>query len=203
MGTRDPRVDAYIDESEPFARPILKHLRKVIHAGCPDVEETMKWNFPHFMHHGILCSMASFKQHCAFGFWRASLLKNRGGKSAEAMGQYGRLTSINDLPPERNLIAVVKQAAKINERGVHVRRLRAPRPAARTPADLAAALRNNRKALATFQGFSPGNRRDYIEWITDAKGEGTRKRRLETAVVWMAEGKPRNWKYMTKRETED
>jgi uncharacterized protein YdeI (YjbR/CyaY-like superfamily) len=201
MATRDPRVDAYIAASAPFARPILKHLRRVVHAGCPDVAETLKWGFPHFMSGGIVCSMAAFKRHCAFGFWKGSLLggalKARAGRADEAMGQFGRITAISDLPGEAALRRLVKEAAALNARGVKRPARRKPAGTRRleVPAYVLAALRRNPKARATFDGFSDTNRKDYVDWVTEAKGEETRKRRLETAVAWMAEGKPRNWRY--------
>ncbi|HSL24145.1 MAG TPA: YdeI/OmpD-associated family protein [Vicinamibacterales bacterium] len=200
MGKRDERIDAYIDNAQPFAKPILRHLREIVHRGCPEVEETMKWSFPHFTHKGILCSMASFKQHCVFGFWKAALLTEKGVKGAEAMGQYGRITSVADLPPDAQLVRAVKEAAALNEQGVRTPARRKPERArpARTPTDLLAALRRNRHALATFQAFSSSHRREYIEWIVEAKGEDTRKRRVASAVEWMAAGKPRNWKYMAR-----
>jgi uncharacterized protein YdeI (YjbR/CyaY-like superfamily) len=200
MGTRDPRVDAYIAKSEPFAQPILTHIRRVVHAACPDVEEGMKWSVPHFMHKGILCGMASFKQHCAFSFWKASLLEGVGGKKKDAMGQFGRITAIEDLPAERTLRRLVKDAARLNEQGVKAPRRvsKKARPDTAPPADLAAGLKKNRKAAAAFQGLSPSHRREYIEWITEAKGEATRARRLATTLQWLAEGKRRNWQYERK-----
>jgi uncharacterized protein YdeI (YjbR/CyaY-like superfamily) len=204
MGKKDPRVDAYIERSAPFARPILAHIRKVVHAGCPDVEEAMKWSAPHFMYKGMLCGMASFKEHCAFGFWKASLVKDSGnGATADGMGQFGRITSLADLPPAKKLEGLVRKAAALNDEGVKAppRRKTAPRPALRTPPDLQKALGANRKALAAFQAFSPSHRREYIEWITDAKGQETRQRRLAAALEWIAEGKSRNWKYERKSAT--
>lgn len=195
MGQKDPRIDAYIEKSADFARPILKHLRKVVHAACPEVEETMKWSFPHFDYKGeMMCSMASFKGHCAFGFWKASLVL--GDKATDgAMGHLGRITSLDDLPPERTLASYVKKAAKLNDQGVKVARApRRARPDVALPGDLARALKK-KKALTTFEAFPPSHRREYVEWIVEAKGEDTRKRRLESAVQWIAEGKPRNWKY--------
>jgi hypothetical protein len=190
MATRDPRVDAYIAASAPFARPILKHLRRVVHAGCPDVAETLKWGFPHFMSGGIVCSMAAFKRHCAFGFWKGSLI---------GADRIGDLKSIDDLPPKKELVAFAKTAAKLNEDGVKVvRPKKAPQPEAKTPPDLAAALKKNKKAGTAYDNFSPSHRREYVQWITEAKSDETRKRRLDQAVEWMAEGKPRNWKYMKK-----
>ena len=195
MGTRDPRVDAYIEKAQPFAKPILSHLREVVHSGCPDVVETMKWSFPHFTYKGMLCAMAAFKEHCAFGFWKRSLVEGVGARDENAMGQFGRITSITDLPAERTLIRLVKQAASLNERGVKVERTPRTRPALEPPADLVAALKKNTKARDAFHAFSPSHRREYVEWITEAKREDTRQRRLATAIEWLSEGKPRNWKY--------
>jgi uncharacterized protein YdeI (YjbR/CyaY-like superfamily) len=204
MGKKDPRVDAYIANSAEFAQPILRAIRKVVHAGCPEAEETLKWRFPHFMYKGILCSMASFKAHCAFGFWKGKLLeeKLRGAvKGREpAMGDFGRLTSVADLPDEKTLIRYVKEAAALNDEGI-------PRPVKRPPKGertlvvppyFLGALKKSKKALATFEGFNYSNKKEYVEWVTEAKGEETRKRRLETAVAWMAEGKARSWKYLRK-----
>jgi uncharacterized protein YdeI (YjbR/CyaY-like superfamily) len=194
MGKKDPLVDAYIAKSAGFAKPILRHLREIVHKGCPEVEETMKWSFPHFMYKGMLCSMASFKNHCAFGFWKGKLIVP--GKS-DAMGQFGRITSLSDLPKDSVLLGYVREAARLNETGEKLpRKSREPRKALPTPSDLVAALKENAKARRTFEGFSPSNRREYVEWITEAKTDETRKRRLDTTVEWMAEGKRRNWKYM-------
>ena len=195
MGTTDPRVDAYIDKAQPFAKPILQYLRKAVHAGCPDVVETMKWSVPHFTYQGMLCSMASFKEHCTFGFWKASLLEVGGTRGAEARGQFGRITSVKDLPPQKVLVALVEEAAALNETGVKVERQPRERQPLPTPDYLLAALKKNKKALATFESFSPSHRREYVEWITEARREETRQRRLGTALEWLAEGRPRNWKY--------
>jgi uncharacterized protein YdeI (YjbR/CyaY-like superfamily) len=195
MGKRDPRVDAYIGKSAAFAKPILTHLRAVVHDACPEVEETIKWSFPHFDYQGeMMCSMASFKGHCAFGFWKASLVL--GDKAADgAMGHLGRITSLDDLPSERTLTSYIRKAAKLNDQGIKVERVRRAKPAFEVPADLTKALRKNRKALTTFDAFPPSHQREYVEWIVDARSKDTRTRRLETAVEWIAEGKPRNWKY--------
>ncbi len=194
MGKKDPRVDAYIAKSADFAQPILRHLREIVHKGCPEVEETMKWSFPHFMYRGMLGGMAAFKSHCAFGFWKGKLIVP---ERPEAMGQFGRIASILDLPGDSVLLGYVREAARLNETGEKVpRKPPQPKKALATPPDLAAALKKNAKARATFEGFSPSHRREYVEWITEAKTEETRKKRLDTAVVWMAEGKPRNWKYI-------
>ena len=197
MGKRDPRVDAYIAKSPDFARPILTRIRGVVHSACPDTEETLKWGLPTFMHHGMLCGMAAFKQHAALGFWKGSLILDRKGRPAdEGMGQFGKLTKVSDLPSKDVLAGYVRKAMKLNEQGVTVPRVRKPKPALPVPKDLAAALRKNRKARTGFDGFSPSHRREYIEWILEAKGTETRERRIETAIEWMAQGKARNWKYM-------
>jgi uncharacterized protein YdeI (YjbR/CyaY-like superfamily) len=196
MGKKDPRVDDYITGSAAFAKPILRHLRKVVHGACPHVEETMKWSFPHFDYKGMMCSMAAFKAHCAFGFWKASLVL---GDAAEegAMGHLGRITSVADLPSDADLAGYVKRAAALNDEGVKVARMpRRASAALATPPDLASALQKNRKARAAFEGFPPSHKREYVEWIVEARGADTRRRRLETAIAWMAAGKPRNWKYM-------
>ena len=197
MANTDPRVDAYIEKSADFARPILKHLRKVVHAACPEVEETIKWSFPHFDYKGeMMCSMASFKAHCAFGFWKGSLVL--GDKVVDgAMGHLGRITSLDDLPSDRTLTSYIRKAARLNDEGVKA--VRAPRRSTaevEVPEDLTKALKKNKKALATFAAFPPSHKREYVQWIVEARGADTRKRRLESAVEWIAEGKPRNWKYM-------
>jgi uncharacterized protein YdeI (YjbR/CyaY-like superfamily) len=196
MGTKDPRVDAYIEKAQPFAKPILRHLRKVVHSACPDVEETMKWSFPHFDYKGIFCAMASFKAHCTFGFWKASLLEGLGNVDKDAMGQFGRIGSLDDLPSEKKLIALVKQAAKLNDAGVKPPRAgRKAKPALTPPDDLVTALKKDRKAQTAWDAFSPSHRREYVEWILEAKQPATRDRRIATTVEWVSHGKGRNWKY--------
>ena len=202
MGKRDKRFDAYIADSPDFAQPILTHLRDVVHDACPDVEEAIKWSHPHFVYKGMLCMMASFKQHCSFGFWKAALIEETvTEKSGEAHGQFGRITSVKDLPSKKILTGYIKQAMKLNEAGVTVPKKKAvakkgaAKAPLKPPADLKVALDRNRKALNTFDAFSPSQRKEYIEWITEAKSEDTRNRRLEQAVEWMAEGKQRHWKY--------
>jgi uncharacterized protein YdeI (YjbR/CyaY-like superfamily) len=199
MGKKDPRVDAYIDKAAPFARPILKHLRRAVHAAVPEVSETIKWGFPHFDYEGIFCSMAAFKAHCAFGFWQHALLQKRlglGGATAkQAMGSFGRLASKDDLPDDAALRRILHAAKALKASGEKAPRVKRARPAIEPPGDFLAALRKNPKALAAFEAFPPSHRREYLEWITEARGEETRRRRLETAIAWMAEGKARNWKY--------
>ena len=200
MTPPDPRIDAYIAKSAEFARPVLSHLRAVVHAACPEVEETLKWGMPSFTYRGkILCSMAAFKQHAAFGFWQGAQVTGNGTEAgAEGMGQFGRLTRLSDLPGKRELTGYIRQAMALIDSGAKrvPTKAVAPRAPLDVPDDLAAALKKNAKARATFDGFSPSYRRDYIEWITEAKREDTRQRRLEQTVEWLAEGKPRNWKYM-------
>jgi uncharacterized protein YdeI (YjbR/CyaY-like superfamily) len=194
MATRDPRVDAYIAKAPPFARPILTRFRKAVHAGCPDVTETLKWSVPHFDYKGVLGGMAAFKEHCRVGFWKESLLKP--APKEKSSGPMVRVASLADMPGERTLTKMAREAAALNAAGIKVTRAsKAPRPALRAPADLLAALRRNKKADAAYAAFSPSHQREYIEWITEAKSDATRTRRLETAVAWMAEGKSRNWKY--------
>ena len=203
MAKKDPRVDAYIKRAAPFARPILKHLRKIVHAGCPDVEETVKWSMPHFDYKGVMCGMAAFKEHCAFGFWKEALIFDR-EKATEktAMGSFGCIRSLADLPNEKTLIGYVKKAAALNEAGI-----KAPgrsKPAKREPIEIpdyfAAALKKNARARKTFEALSPSHRREYLEWVTEAKREETRKQRLTMSIKWLAEGKARNWKYMPARK---
>lgn len=197
MGTRSPQVDAYIAKSQPFARPILEHLREVVHDACPEVVEEMKWSMPHFTYKGMLAGMAAFKAHCTFGFWKGKLILGKDAINREAMGHFGNIRSLDDLPSKRTLAAYVKQAAKLNDEGVKVPRVpkaKTPRPVT-VPPDLAAALRRSRKARDTFESFSPSHKREYIEWITEAKREETREKRLATTIEWLEEGKPRHWKY--------
>lgn len=198
MGRSDPRVDAYIARAGDFAKPILTRLRAAVHSSCPDVEETMKWSVPHFVYKGVLCSMASFKEHAAFGFWKGSLILGGASKSADAMGQLGRLTVLSDLPPKSVLAGYIKKAVALNDEGVKIPRVpkRAAPNALRVPADLAALLKKSKKAHAVFAGFSPSHKREYVEWISEAKSPDTRARRLQTAITWIAEGKSRNWKYL-------
>jgi uncharacterized protein YdeI (YjbR/CyaY-like superfamily) len=200
MGKRDDRVDAYIQKSGEFARPILRQLREIVHATCPDVEETMKWSFPHFLYKGMMCSMAAFKEHCSFGFWKSSLILDKEGQPVEkAMGQFGRITKLEDLPSKTALSGYIKQAMKLNEDGVKSPgrmkpKERVPRELV-IPDDLASALLANGAASATFEKFSPSHKREYVEWIIEAKTQATRSRRLEQAIQLMAVGKPRYWKY--------
>jgi uncharacterized protein YdeI (YjbR/CyaY-like superfamily) len=197
MPTKDPRIDAYIAKARPFARPILKRIRKAVHAGCPAATETIKWSMPAFDYRGPLVGMAAFKAHCALAFWKASLMTTvPQDRRSDAMGQFGRFESIDDVPSEAALVAMVKEAAALNDTGAKVpRRSRTPRPAPKPPSMLLAALKQQPKAFAAWQAFPPSHQREYIEWITEAKTDATRERRLATALVWISDGKGRNWKY--------
>ena len=203
MATKDPRIDAYIADAADFAKPILKHLRKIIHAGCPNVQETIKWSMPHFDYKGVMCGMGAFNQHCAFGFWKAKLiLPKTKTTQKEAMGSFGCIRSLADLPPEKTLIAYVRKAAELNDAGIKVPGRNKPkkREAIPVPPDFAAALKKNAKAQKTFDGFPPSKQREYLEWITEAKREATRNERLITSIKWLAEGKPRHWKYVSTKK---
>lgn len=202
MGKRDPRVDTYIAKSQEFAKPILEHFRELVHKACPDVEETIKWSFASFDYKGPLCSMASFKQHCAIGFWKAALMKDTkliaNAKSETAMGHLGRITSLKDLPKDKVLIAYLKEAAKLNADGVKL----PAKPKSKEKKEIVVPdyftkiLKRNKKSLETFSNFSYSNKKEYVEWITEAKTEETRNKRIATAIEWLAEGKVRNWKYV-------
>ena len=192
----DPRIDDYIQSAAAFARPMLVHIRDAVHQACPQVEETIKWGMPTFMHAGgILCGMAAFKQHVSFGYWKHALVVGD-GSAQEGMGSYGKMASLKDLPPKKTLLAHIRKAAKLNEDGVKAPAQRkSAKPFPQAPDDLVAALRKNKAAQATYEAFPPSCKREYVEWITEAKREETRAKRLAQAVEWMAEGKRRNWKY--------
>jgi uncharacterized protein YdeI (YjbR/CyaY-like superfamily) len=192
MPKTDPRVDAYIDKAADFARPILKEIRARVHEACPSCEETMKWSSPSFEYKGMLCGMGAFKEHCMFGFWKAELVV--GGSNPHA--RFRHLTSVADLPPKKDMAALIHKAMALNDNGVAATRApREKKAPARVPADLAGALQKNKKAKAAFDAFSPSHRREYVEWITDAKREETRSKRVQTGIKWIGEGKSRNWKY--------
>lgn len=196
MPTTDPRIDAYIERTADFAKPVLLHLRQLIHSTCPDVKETLKWSMPSFEYKGILCGFAAFKNHCTFGFWKQSLMESdEFSQTKTAMGSFGRLTSLKDLPSDAVMKKLIKQAMKLNDDGIKVERKKTPKAEIAVPDSLAAALKKNRKAAATFEAFPPSCKREYIEWITEAKTEPTRDKRLATTIEWLAEGKRRNWKY--------
>lgn len=196
MPKTDPRVDAFIEKKAAFAQPILRHIRAAVHRACPEVEETMKWSMPSFTYKGqILAGMAAFKEHATLGFWRSSEVT--GTKESESgMGQFGRLTSVADLPDDAALEAMVRKAATLIDSGVKKPRpVKHPKAEIAMPADLADALAGNPAARTTYDGFPPGQKREYLEWVTEAKRPETRAKRVAQAIEWMAEGKKRNWKY--------
>ena len=194
--TRDPRIDDYISQAPPFAQPILTHIRAVVHAACPDAVETIKWGFPHFDYKKkLLGGMAAFKAHASFGLWRMGD-KAPSRSEAEGMGQFGKLTSVADLPDDATLADFVRKAMAIIDAGPAAPKpKKSSRPALPVPDELAAALAQAPAAQAVFDGFSPTNRRDYCEWIGEAKRPETRAARVAQAILWLAEGKPRHWKY--------
>jgi uncharacterized protein YdeI (YjbR/CyaY-like superfamily) len=204
MEKKDLRIDAYIAKSAEFAQPILNHLRQIIHNACPEIVETIKWGFPHFDYKGTVCSMAAFKQHCAFGFWKASLMSDThklfDKEGNDAMGQLGQVKSLNDLPSDEILSHYIREAVQLNKEGKKIvsRVVNGEKKELEVPDYFSEALTSNEGARKTFESFSYSNRKDYVTWITEAKNEHTRNKRLETAIEWMAEGKIRNWKYVKK-----
>ena len=200
VAKRDARIDAHIAKAPPFAKPILTYLRAVVHEACPEVEETVKWSHPHFLYKGLLCGMSAFKEHCAFGFWKGQqIIAQSDHKNSDAMGQFGRITSLQDLPSKKQIVAYVQLAMKLNEVGTKAPVKRTPRKPIPPPADLLAAMKRNQKAQSTFKNFNPSNQREYVTWVIEAKTDATRTRRLTTAIEFLAEGKTRNWKYETKK----
>ena len=201
MAITNPTVDVYIAKAAPFAQPVLNHLRELIHKACPEVEENIKWGMPSFEYKGMLCGFASFKQHCTFGFWKASLMKDKvlmdNARSESAMGHLGRITSLKDLPSDKKITAWIKEAMKLNVEG---KKIIKAKPVVKKdlviPAYISAVIKKNKKAWGTFEQFSPSAKKEYVEWITEAQSEETKNKRLSQAIEWMAEGKPRNWKYM-------
>jgi uncharacterized protein YdeI (YjbR/CyaY-like superfamily) len=194
MEKKDPLVAAYIKNARPFARPILKHLRALVHRGCPNCKESIKWQSPAFDYKGPVCFMAAFNAHAVFGFWKGKLLF--GSKHRGAMGHFGRITSTNDLPSDKQLIGYIKKAAELNERGVQPKRARRGTQKITVPSDFKLALAKNSKARQTFENFSYSHKKEYVDWITDAKREETRQKRLKTTIQWLSEGKPQNWRYI-------
>lgn len=193
--SRDPRIDAYIARQADFARPILEHVRDVMHAACPEVEEAVKWSMPAFMYKGRpLANMAAFKAHAVMGFWQGEQLRDSNVRG-EAMGEFGRLASIDDLPSRDHLVELIRRAARLIDEGVKPVRTKTVKAPIEMPDDLAAALAANSLAQATYDGFPSSGRRDYLQWVTEAKRPETRQKRIAQAVAQMAEGKRLHWKY--------
>jgi uncharacterized protein YdeI (YjbR/CyaY-like superfamily) len=203
MGTRDPRVDAYIAKSAPFAQEILTYLRELVHETVPDVQENIKWSFPHFDYKGIFCSMAAFKQHCSFGFWLHHEVMGEDAAD-EGMGAVGKVTSLKELPSRTKLKGYLKKAKQLQDAGVKrganapAKPKSAPKPVV-VPSELRAALSRNAEAKAHFAKMSPSHQREYCEWIAEAKKPETKERRVLKAVEQIAEGKSQNWKYESKK----
>jgi uncharacterized protein YdeI (YjbR/CyaY-like superfamily) len=192
----DPRIDAYIAKAAPFARPILEKVRERVHAAAPDAEETMKWSAPGFTVDGkILLMMAAFKAHAALNFWRGQEIGD-GNPKAGAMGQFGKLTSADDLPADADLDALIREAAALAKTAPAPRKVKyEPKSPATLHPEFAAALEANPKAQAVLDGFPPSAQRDYLDWVAEAKQDSTRAKRIADAVQWLSEGKRRHWKY--------
>ena len=206
MPAFEPKVDAYIAKAQPFAQPVLDHIRKLVHKACPDIEESIKWSRPFFIYKGvILANVSAFKAHCSFGLWgqeMGKVLRESGAVRDGAMGSLGRITGVKDLPSDTEMLKWIRLAAGSIDSGEYVspmspqnRVVKAPKPPLKIHPEFAAALKKNKKASASFEAFPPGCKREYVEWIADAKRDETREKRIATAVEWIAEGKKRNWKY--------
>jgi uncharacterized protein YdeI (YjbR/CyaY-like superfamily) len=197
MPTIDPRVDAYIAKSADFAKPILTRVREMVHDACPDVQETIKWGSPFFDYKGqMMCAIAAFKEHCALIFWKASLIDGVPPNGDKSRGSFGRITSMKEVPSKKRFNSFIKAAMALNDAGITVKRPKAgSKPEAKVPKELASALAKNKKATAVFADFPRGQRREYCEWISEAKREETKTKRVAQAIEWIAEGKTRNWRY--------
>jgi len=201
MDQYDSRVDDYIAKSADFAKPILTHLRDLVHRASPELKETMKWSSPFFDHEGPVCQLAAFKQHCAFGFWKAALMEDPNqilNQQPDTAGSIGRITSLADLPADEVLIAYIQQALSLNLQGIkaaHRVKATADKTALSIPSYFTEILDKNYLVKQQFEKFSHSQQKEYISWFEDAKTEATRNKRLETATEWIEEGKIRNWKY--------
>ena len=205
MAKKEKVIDNYIAKSAGFAKPILNHIRELVHEACPDVEEKMKWSFPHFDYKGeMMCSMAAFKQHAVFGFWKAALMKDpvlvENARSEVAMGHVGRLSSVKDLPADKKMLGWIKEAMQLTDKGIKLpaKAKAADKKELVVPDYFEKALTKNKKAKLVFENFAWSHKKEYLEWITGAKTEETRNKRMATALAWLAEGKSRNWKYERK-----
>jgi len=193
MANKDARVDAYIARSADFAKPILAHLRKLVHTACPPAQETIKWRMPFFTHNGILCMMAAFKGHCAIRFWHPEMRKLF--ESSDSMSHVGRITKISDLPGDAKMLEYLRRAVELNNAGKKAPAVRRPAKKLRIPSYITDALKRDKKALAAFNGFSASHQNEYVQWITEAKRDETRAKRIATMLQWLKSGKSRNWKY--------
>jgi uncharacterized protein YdeI (YjbR/CyaY-like superfamily) len=202
MTLPDPRIDSYINKAAPFAQPILRHIRRMVHKACPEVEETVKWGFPHFDYKGVMISMAAFKSHCTLNFWKARLIQGIAPETEEdsAMGQFGRIGSISDLPDDETLLGYIREAKRLNDENIKLPSK--PKDTAVkeliVPDCLVEALQDNPLAAETWDKFSYSHRKEYVNWINEAKTEATRDNRVATTIEWLAEGKTQNWRYARK-----
>ncbi|MDQ1856576.1 YdeI family protein [Chryseobacterium sp. WLY505] len=203
MEKYSPKIDAYIEKSQDFAKPILHYIREIVHEFCPDAEETMKWSFPHFIYKGKnLCAMASFKQHCTFGFWLEKEMKTMQEITQDieknSMFSLGKITQVGDLPSKPQLKKAIKEAMELTNMGVTMKKAAPSKTEMETPDYFQDALNAQPKAKDFFEKASPSFRKEYIAWVSEAKTEATRNKRLEQSLEWIAEGKSRNWKYQKK-----
>ncbi|KAA2221322.1 YdeI/OmpD-associated family protein [Chryseobacterium sediminis] len=203
MEKHSPKIDAYIEKSQDFAKPILHYIRETVHEFCPDAEETMKWSFPHFIYKGKnLCAMASFKQHCTFGFWLEKEMKTMQEITQDieknSMFSLGKIMQVGDLPSKPQLKKAIKEAMELTDMGVTMKKAAPSKTEMEVPDYFKAALKAHSKASDIFEKASPSFRKEYISWIIEAKTEATRNKRLEQSLEWIAEGKSRNWKYQKK-----
>src|SRR5262245_56589332 len=201
MKHASPEFDAHISDAPAYAKPILTKLRALFNKACPDIEEVMKWSFPHFEYRGIVGSMAAFKNYIRWGFWKAKLMNDPHGlfkpTDDDTTLCAPKAATPSDLPSDKIVLEYIREAVALNEKGVKApARKKKPAKPLVVPDDLQAALKKNKKALPAFEAFSPSHKREYVDWITEAKQEATRQQRLATAIEWIAEGKPRHWKYM-------
>ena len=184
---RNPKVDAYIDKQQDFAKPILKHVRKLAHEALPRAEEALKWGVPYFTVNGKnAVGMAAFKKH-------ASVMVCSTETAGGGMGNFGKLTDVSQLPGDEELIRQFRESAE----AVQSPETSQPKtkPVLAMPDDLASAIADTPSAQEVFDGFTDAQRRDYIEWVMSAKRQPTREKRVATAAEWIGEGKKRNWKY--------
>ncbi len=191
---KNPKVDEYIAESANFAQPILSRLRDLVHESHPDIEESIKWGMPNFEYKGMLFNMASFKQHCSFGFWKQKLIKGL-DSSVDGMGSFGKIKSLNDLPSDEIILSLMQEAIVLNEKGIMVPKSSQSKKELMVPEYLQAVLKDNPIADEVFSAFSYSHKKEYVEWITEAKRDATREKRINQMLEWLAEGKHRNWKY--------
>ena len=191
---KNPKIDAYIEKSADFAKPVLLKLRALVHQAHPDIEETIKWGMPNFEYKGLLFNMAAFKQHCSFGFWKQKLIPGLDIEK-DGMGSLGKIRSLEDLPPDEVLLMFMKEAVILNEKGIKTEKTSKAKKELIIPGYFREVLKTDPKAKEVFDNFSQSHKREYIEWITEAKREETREKRIKQTIDWLKEGKHRNWKY--------